>query len=31
MLSAVKHLAVDRDRPFAEFTLSAAKGKHLAA
>ncbi len=26
MLSAAKHLAADRDRPFAEFTLSAAKG-----
>ncbi len=24
MLSAAKHLAADRDRPFAEFTLSGA-------
>ncbi len=24
MLSAAKHLAADRDRPFAEFTLSVA-------
>jgi hypothetical protein len=26
MLSAAKHLAADRDKPFAEFTLSEAKG-----
>jgi len=26
MLSAAKHLAADRDRPFAEFTLSEANG-----
>jgi TIR domain len=26
MLSAAKHLAADRDRPFAEFTLSATNG-----
>ncbi len=26
MLSAAKHLAADRDRPFAEFTLSGANG-----
>src|SRR6266478_9353821 len=26
MLSAAKHLAADRDRPFAEFTLSEAHG-----
>src|SRR5260370_38897361 len=26
MLSAAKHLSADRDRPFAEFTLSAANG-----
>src|SRR6266852_9342300 len=26
MLSAAKHLAADGDRPFAEFTLSEAKG-----
>jgi hypothetical protein len=26
MLSAAKHLAAQRDRPFAAFTLSVAKG-----
>jgi hypothetical protein len=26
MLSAAKHLSADRDRPFAEFTLSVANG-----
>ena len=26
MLSEAKHLAADRDKPFAEFTLSTAKG-----
>ena len=26
MLSAAKHLAAQRDRPFAEFTLSEANG-----
>jgi hypothetical protein len=26
MLSAAKHLATDRDRPFAEFTLSGSEG-----
>jgi hypothetical protein len=26
MLSAAKHLCADRDRPFAEFTLSATNG-----
>jgi hypothetical protein len=26
MLSAAKHLAVPRDRPFAEFTLSGSEG-----
>ena len=26
MLSAAKHLVAQRDRPFAEFTLSVAKG-----
>ncbi len=26
MLSAAKHLAAQRDRPFAEFTLSGSEG-----
>ncbi len=26
MLSAAKHLAADRDRPFAEFTLERSEG-----
>ncbi len=29
MLSAAKHLAADRDRPFAEFTLSEAHGLRM--
>jgi hypothetical protein len=30
MLSAAKHLDAHPDRPFAEFTLSEAKGSELA-